>query len=72
MFLLRSRSNEKNGMEEIKKQLNDIWHQEETKAWQRSRDKHILEGDRNTSYFHAIANQRRKKEKVGCPTWSSS
>jgi hypothetical protein len=49
-------------METIKNQLNEIWQQEETKAWQRSRDIHILEGERNTSYFHALANQRRRNK----------
>ena len=55
---------EKERMQDIKKQLDLIWQQEETKAWQRSRDRHILEGDRNTSYFHALANQRRRKKKI--------
>jgi hypothetical protein len=27
-------------------------------------DRDILEGDRNTNYFHAIANHRAKKKKI--------
>lgn len=49
-------------MEDIKTELDDIWLQEETKDWQRSRGWKILEGDRNTVYFHAIANQRCRKK----------
>jgi hypothetical protein len=49
-------------MKEIKVELDSLWVQEETKAWQRSRDRKIVEGDRNTAYFHALANQRKRKK----------
>ena len=45
----------------INSELQKIWLQEEVKAKQRSRDRDIKEGDRNTSYFHAVANQRNRK-----------
>ncbi|GJN11160.1 hypothetical protein PR202_ga29332 [Eleusine coracana subsp. coracana] len=49
-------------MTEIVKELDHLWLIEEIAAKQRSRDRKIKEGDRNTAYFHALANQRRRKK----------
>jgi hypothetical protein len=42
--------------------LDRIWKLEETKAWQRSRDRDIKEVDKNNSYFFAKASQRKRKK----------
>ena len=34
---------------------------EETALWQKSRDRNILEGDRNNAYFQALANHKHRK-----------
>ena len=51
-------------MKSITAELEAVWRMEEIKAKQRSRDRNIIEGDKNTAYFQAVANQRNRKKKI--------
>lgn len=48
----------------VEKELDKIWALEEIKARQRSRDRNVIEGDRNTAYFHVVANYRSWKKRL--------
>ena len=51
-------------LQEVKCELEHIWQMEETKAKQRSRDRFVKEGDRNTTCFQALANKRNRKKSI--------
>ena len=50
-----------NRLDLILRELNSYWIMEETKAKQRSRDRDILQGDRNTAYFHDVSKKKEKR-----------
>jgi hypothetical protein len=56
--------NERDRMTGVANELNKFWEIEEIKARQRARERNITKGDKNTKYFHALANQRRRKTTI--------
>jgi hypothetical protein len=56
-------SEEKNRLKFLTRGLEQIWALEEIRARQSARDRDIKEEDRNTTDFHAVANQRCRKKK---------
>jgi hypothetical protein len=55
---------EKDRLKFLARELEQIWSLEEIRARQRARDKDILEGGRNTAYFHVVANHRCRKKRI--------
>jgi hypothetical protein len=55
---------ERDRRKELSFKLEQIWKIEEIKAKQRSRDRDVMEGDKNTSYFFSKVNQRRRKKNI--------
>jgi mannosylglycoprotein endo-beta-mannosidase len=48
----------------IQDELNNLYAEQESYSYQRAHGRCILEGDQNTSYFHKIANGRKRKNLV--------
>lgn len=48
----------------LKNRLAHLLRQEEIKWYQRAKTRRIMEGDRNTKYYHMIANGKHRKTKI--------
>jgi len=53
---------ERQELAQIEDKLEQICTLEEIRVRQRSRDRNILESDKNTAYFQTVANQRSRKK----------
>jgi hypothetical protein len=53
-----------NKRQELKRELEHIWQIGKIRARQKARDRDIKEGDKDTSYFFALANQRKRKKYI--------
>ena len=48
----------------VKDRLAHLLREEEVKWFQRAKTTKLLMGDRNTEYFHAVANDKRRKARI--------
>jgi hypothetical protein len=48
----------------VKNRLALLLREEEIKWYQRAKTKHIIEGDRNTKYYHLVTNGKHRKTRI--------
>jgi len=48
----------------VKERITQLLREEEIKWFQRAKTKHLLEGDNNTTFFHMVANGKRRKTRI--------
>jgi hypothetical protein len=48
----------------LNNQLSQLLREKELKWYQRSKAKHLLEGDSNTKFFHLLSNGRHRKSRI--------